>query len=128
MAVQELKTQLVFEASNAIKSMSVLYETLNKVAHVDFKQLSNGFREMAKVIEFAQTQAGDSIRRAVIEGSQKAVDAQKKAIEQLKRNAEQQMKDLAERNASFCASSPRAASKYRAGITENRRRSKRGNG
>ena len=90
MATQELKTQLVFEAADAIRNSGILYRRLNKIAQLDFSRLAQSFRDAGAIIANVQRQAA-SDATAIVEHVDKTVQNFNKsagsAVKQLQRSA-----------------------------------------
>ncbi|MBR1579766.1 MAG: phage tail tape measure protein, partial [Selenomonadaceae bacterium] len=121
MASQELRTQLVFEAANAIKNAEALHGALKKIARVDFSKLAAGFGEISKSLkemvsdvavqsekaakvaqsaaekaaaaeEKARVRAAKAEEAALIKAAKVAEDAQKKKLKAVEEEADAKQK------------------------------------
>ncbi len=112
MISQELRTQLVFDASNALKNVEALHDNLMKLSRVDFSQLAKEFRELGNGIKEAQknasiaadiiaktasktASAADSIVKSAVRASvknvadiQKVIDSYQQQLQTLKKENE----------------------------------------
>ena len=88
MASQELKTQLIFEAANAIKTCEALQTSLDKISHIDFSNVAKGFADMAKVLASSQTKAAASVKRTKKQVDNANAESVKAAKDFLKKSDE----------------------------------------
>ena len=88
MASQELRTQLVFEAADVLRNCEALSESLNKIARLNFGQLSQGFRQMSNNVRMAQNRISEMSTKTVNDASRR-IQTYRKQIEILKKEYEQ---------------------------------------